>query len=340
MSATIKQIAELADVSRGTVDKVLNNRPGVKPATREKVLQIAKELNYTPNFLGKALVQSKSPLKLGIILTGDYNPFIQDMIEGIQSAQDEFRPFGLEITTKILTTIDPDEQLGMINSLVDQHVTGLAVFPIDAPQIKERLNQLENNHIPIITFNSRVHDIHDLCFIGQNHYKGGRTAAELMGKVIPGFRKVGVIISSRKLSCHQDRLKGFTEQLKEDTPAMEILEVRENQDRWEDAFQITQEYCGKYPEMNAIYITGGGVAGVGDALDAAGKAGQIHVICHDLTPGSIRLLKNGTVDFVLGQSPVNQGYQIVKVLFEYCMKKITPLKTIDIPITISIKESL
>ena len=68
MSVTIKQIAELANVSRGTVDKVLNGRPGVKEETKQKVLQIAKELNYHPNFLGKALVQSKTPLKIGVVL--------------------------------------------------------------------------------------------------------------------------------------------------------------------------------------------------------------------------------------------------------------------------------
>ena len=86
MGVTIKQIAELANVSRGTVDKVLNNRPGVKAETKAKILQIAKELNYQPNFLGKALVQSKDPTKLGIILTPDYNPFIQATLKGIHQA--------------------------------------------------------------------------------------------------------------------------------------------------------------------------------------------------------------------------------------------------------------
>ena len=76
MSVTIKEIAAMAGVSRGTVDKVLNHRPGVKKETKEKVLKIAKEMNYQPNFLGKALVQSKDPLKIGIILTPEYNPYI------------------------------------------------------------------------------------------------------------------------------------------------------------------------------------------------------------------------------------------------------------------------
>lgn len=64
MPVTIKEIAALANVSRGTVDKVLNNRPGVKDTTREKVLKIAKQLNYQPNFIGKALVHSRDLINL------------------------------------------------------------------------------------------------------------------------------------------------------------------------------------------------------------------------------------------------------------------------------------
>lgn len=74
MAVTVKQIAELANVSRGTVDRVLNNRSGVSEATRQKVLKIAKELHYEPNFLAKALVSKKESLKIGVILTPVITP--------------------------------------------------------------------------------------------------------------------------------------------------------------------------------------------------------------------------------------------------------------------------
>lgn len=340
MSVTIKQIAELANVSRGTVDKVLNHRGGVKPATKEKVLRIAKELNYHPNLLGKALVQSKTPSKLGVILTADYNPFIHEILAGIQKAQDEFEPFGIEIITKMLTTLEPAEQLGIINDLINQNVTGMAVFPIDDLQIISRVNQLAEDHTAIITFNSKVPDINSLCFIGQNHYRGGRTAADLFCKLIRKEMKVGVIVSSRNLSCHKDRLQGFTDRMKENSFPVTIVDVQENQDHKEDAFCIALEYCNKYPDLDAIYITGGGVAGVGSALDIAGMKGKVRVICHDLTPDSRELLQSDVIDFVLDQNPEEQGYLIIKVLFDYCMKGITPPEQIDIPITIAVNESL
>ena len=82
------------------------------------------------------------------------------------------------------------------------------------------------------------------------------------------------------------------------------------------------------------------MAGVGSALDIAGRTASVHVICHDLIPDSIALLQSGVVDFVLGQEPTLQGYQIVKTLFEYLVKDIEPPKLIDIPVTIAINESL
>ncbi len=77
MAVTVKQIAELANVSRGTVDRVLNNRSGVSEATRQKVLKIAKELHYEPNFLAKALVSKKESFKnRGHLKHRIYNPLL------------------------------------------------------------------------------------------------------------------------------------------------------------------------------------------------------------------------------------------------------------------------
>ena len=340
MAVTIKEIAALANVSRGTVDKVLNNRPGVKDSTREKVLKIATELHYQPNFIGKALVHSNNPIKIGIILTPDYNPFVQELLEGIQNAQNEFSAFGIEVITKMMTSLEPAEQLSIINELVDMNVSGMAVFPLDNPHIFSRVNHLIENQMAVITFNSKVEGIHHLSFIGQNHYKGGRTAASLISKICPPDTNIGVIISSHNLSCHQDRLRGFEDKLAELNSDFKILDIQENQDRKDDAFRITLEYCNNYPELGAIYLTSGGITGVASALEIAEKTQQIKVICHDITTDTVPLLKKGVVDFALGQSPVLQGYQLVKTLFEYLVKNICPPDNIEIPITIATDESL
>lgn len=340
MPVTIKEIATLANVSRGTVDKVLNDRPGVKDSTREKILKIAHELNYQPNFLGKALVRSKDPIKLGIILAPDYAAFTRDIMKGIQNAKDEFSVFGIEVIVKPLKTMDPDEQLATINELAEMNINGLSVFPLNDDRIFSKLNQLAQNQVAILSFNSKLNGIHDICFVGQDHYKAGRTAASLLGMIAPPQTEIGVIISTHSLSCHKDRLQGFEDKLAETYPDFKILDIQENKDKKEDAFRITLEYCNRYPNLGAIYLTSGGISGIASALEIAEHNPRIKVICHDIGDDTVSLLKKGVIDFAIGQDPVQQGYLLVKILFEYLIKKILPDGDVEIPITIATGESV
>ena len=65
MGVTIRQIAEAAGVSRGTVDRALNNRGRIRPEVAERVRQIAEEMGYKPNQLGRALSMSRNNIKIG-----------------------------------------------------------------------------------------------------------------------------------------------------------------------------------------------------------------------------------------------------------------------------------
>ena len=90
---TIKEIAELANVSRGTVDRVLNHRGAVSPETAKKVLEIARTLGYKPNRAGMALAAQKKKLRLGVILFGPENPFFQRVLEGVSAKAEELSAY-------------------------------------------------------------------------------------------------------------------------------------------------------------------------------------------------------------------------------------------------------
>lgn len=335
---TIKEIASLANVSRGTVDKVLNNRPGVKTETRERVIQIAKELNYEPNILGKALVRSNEKLKVGIILTPEYNPFVHEIIRGVKRAQKEYEIYGLEVNVKMLSTLEPAELIALLNWFENENYSGIAVFPNNDEQVIRKVNALSEKGMTIITFNSPVDEIQDLCYIGQNHFLGGQVAAGLISKLIPDQGTIALIISSENLSCHHYRRLGFVERIQQIKPNITITDPVENQDRSDDAFRQTIDFLNDYDDLVGIYVTGGGVSGIGKALDLFGKSGQVKVICHDVTEESTAMLKNQTVDFVIGQNPDLQGYLLVKTFFEYLFKKQVPARSIDIPVEIFTEE--
>lgn len=341
MAITIKEIACLANVSRATVDKVINNRPGIKKETRERIETILKEVNYQPNLLGKALVNSKEPLKIGIILTPEHNPFIQTILTGIRKAEEAFTPFGFSIIVKMLTTLEPAELVSILGELEAEAVDGIAFIPLNDKQVILKANQLAEKGIAILTWNSKLEGINDFRYVGQDHVKGGKIAAGLMEKLLPKGGNICIITSSKELSCHQDRLDGFTDRLKECKHPIHILDINENQDKRDEAFKITLEYCNKYPEIHGLYLTGSGCDGAVNALSLADRLEDVKLICHDLHPITEQLLKERVLDFVISQSAEAQGYQISKELFDFLIKKQVPsTHFFEIPVEIITRDLL
>jgi LacI family transcriptional regulator len=339
--ATIKKIAELANVSRGTVDRVLHDRSGVKPDVRQRILEIAEALDYKPNLIGRSLANLHDDISIGIILSPEYNPFIEDILKGVRAAGLEFKPFGFNVVVKMLDTLDPAEQLGLLDQLETQGISGISMIPLDTEEIRNKLNQLSQKGIPIVTFNSPMSGIDDLCFVGQDHICGGTCAGGLMGKILPDGGKIAAIISSKNLTCHQERLSGFYKKLNDCYPKLEVVEVAENADRDDLAFQSTFQFIQKYPDLSGIYIAGGGILGLAQALKATKKDGKIKVICHDFIDDVVRLLKDGTLDFAIGQNPERQGYLLVSLLFDYLVKKELPsTKFVEMPVEIATGDSI
>lgn len=336
---TIKHIAELANVSRGTVDKVINNRPGVKKETRERIEKLIKDIDYTPNPLGKALATCKTPIKIGIILVPVYNQFIQLLVDGIRSQEKELSHHGVEVAICTPSHHDPMEQLVFLQNFREQGVKYIAILPLYDTRLIDYANKMVEDGFTIITLNSRINEISSKFFLGQNPYKAGRTAAELVEKLVPSGN-IGLIISSMLLTCHQERQAGFRDRLGT-SENYTIIDTTENKDSNTMAFNSTLNLLRQEPDLQVIYITGGGIKGVVEALELYNLKQRIKLICHDLTADSITLLKNNTVDFVIDQMAFDQGRLLVSSLYEYHINgRVLNPESANIPIIIRTQETL
>lgn len=92
MAVTAQQIAELAGVSRGTVDRALHNRGRVNPEVAAKIHKIAAELGYKPNLIGQALVKSRREFKLGAILQSTETPTSRSCVQACSAPQRSLPP--------------------------------------------------------------------------------------------------------------------------------------------------------------------------------------------------------------------------------------------------------
>jgi LacI family transcriptional regulator, galactose operon repressor len=316
---TIRKIAEIANVSRGTVDKVLHNRPGVSDLVRDKVRKVAVALDYRPNIVGKALAGQQHPKTIGVIIAPDYNPFVEDIKIGVQAARDEIFDYGYNIDMRVLNTLDAQEQVNILDSFIENSVDGVALFSIDSEKIRKKIDAIVAQGLPVVTYNSDIRNSNRICFVGQDHYKGGFVAGDLMSNILPTDSEVIIITSLLELACHKNRTAGFKQAIQDFEANISVIAIVENQDRKQSAFEQTLKLIEKFPSIKGIYVTGGGVSGVGEALRTVDKHKDIKIICHDLVESTVKLMRQGVIDFTIGQDPFFQGYKPIKIIFEYLL---------------------
>lgn len=315
MGVTIRQIAEAAGVSRGTVDRALNNRGRIRPEIEQEIKRIAEEMGYRPNQMGRALSMSKNNIKIGVILQGSDTPFWQEVYLGIEEAREEVDNLGGHLLMRKTSHVSEEETLKAMEELRSEGVSGIAMVPVEAESIKERIDKfVEVYHIPVITFNSDVEGTKRLCFVGQNALQCGRAAAGLMGELTGGAGMTAVISGHAENPSLSNRVKGFRQELERKYPGMTMIGPEYCLEDNEKSEQIMDRILDKYPDLDGIYITSHGEEGVCRALKRHGKAGHIKMIANDFMGKNYELLKDGSIHFLIGQDAFVQGYEPVMIL--------------------------
>ncbi len=316
MSVTIRQIAEAAQVSRGTVDKVLNHRQGVSGPVRERIRQVAEDLGYKPNAAGKSLAFQKKPLRIGFLLLNAHDPFYQDLRAGVERAAEELAGFGVEVDCRIMEHATVAEQVAGIRALAREPLAGLALSPLDDPAVTGELNRLvEERGLRIVTSNSDLNTVNRICFVGQDLKRSGRVAGELVGQLLPAGGTVLALSGLSRLKAHLERLVGFREVLAETHPGLRIIRTVHDVTDSEMSYREVLAFMDANPAPDAIFLTGAGVAGVGRALLERGRP-DIRFVCYDSLPETLDLLRRRIVNFTITQDPFMQGYLPVKLLFD------------------------
>ena len=324
MAVTIKEIAKISNVSRGTVDRALNNRGGVNREVELRIRKIALDLGYKPNRAGKALAARKKPVKIGCLLPSTDNPFFNDVIAGLRAAEKELSDYGFSLELVLQKGYDVNMHLDAIQSLVDKGVDALCLTTVDVPLITEKINELIRSGIPIATINSDVRGTLRLFYVGSNYIKGGKTAAGMLAIMLKEKGKTLIVTGSVKMQGHNRRIHGFCKEIKEKQMDISIVDVIESQDDDETAYRLTKESLNHYHSINSIYITAAGVAGVCRAVEELGLAGKLHLISFDDIPATRQAVLDGTIDATICQEPFEQGYQAIKLMFNYFIEGVTP----------------
>lgn len=339
MTVTIRQIAEKAGVSRGTVDRVLNGRPGVKPHVRDKILAIADELNYVPNLAAKALAFNKKPIQIGVIMPPKEIYFFEEIRKGIEMAADELQGLGIQLEYVYVDNRRPEEGDVAIRRLLEDGVSGILLAFMEDDLIRDAIHAAFDQGVPVVTLNSDVESSNRLCFVGQDLRKSGHIAAGLMRRMLSRSARVAVVASNLKFQAHRLRVDGFQEGLI--GSEITVSKVIEAFDRYEDTYNQLLEHLQQEPNLDGIFMATGDVGGCLDAIRRLGLEGKLRIVSNDMVPEAEQGLKEGIIDFTITQNPIQQGYRSLRILYDYLFSGKKPESEIIYTDTsILIRESL
>jgi LacI family transcriptional regulator len=298
MRATLTDIAHEAGVSPATVDRVLNDRPGVQARTKAQVLAVARRLGYLP----ADPLHNLRPLKLAFLLPEGPNAFMRDLAAQIALQTPHYAAVSVQIHQ--IAGFDPARLAGQLTALQGQN-DGLALIAIDHPVVREALRALAQTNIPVVTLVSDIHNTPRTAYIGIDNGQAGRLAGYVLGRFLGKTRpaKVALFAGSLAYRGHHEREMGFRQILSQDFPGFIVSEVREVHEDRDRAYAETLSLLDSQPDLAAIYNAGGATAGIARALKDRGRAGKIVFVAHEATTANKALLLDGTLDGVIDQNP-------------------------------------
>ena len=321
---TMKRIAELCGVSRGTVDRALNGRGRVNAETADKIRKTAQELGYEPNPAGKALSARKKRPVIRIVIPSENNPFFDDVLKGMEEAAAQYQIYGVQIKYHTMKGYDPAKQLAILQEIEDQ-VQALIINPIDDPAIITQINRMIDNGVFVVTVNNDIEGTKRHCYVGTDYYNGGITSCALMEALLGKTANLAIILGSLKLRGHRLRLEGFKTRMQR-LPDFQLTAVLENNDDDIYAYEKTKELLTAHPEINAISVLAAGVYGTCRAVMQLPEDKRPLIIAFDTVPTTVEMMQFGIIKATIYQHPYRQGFSAVNKAFEYLVHGRLPEK--------------
>lgn len=340
----IKDIAEKIGVSRGTIDRVLHNRSDVKSDTREKVLAAIKELGYTPNLLAKSL-SSKKTLSIAVIIPEitKENPYWNKLHTGIQKAGKEIENYNVYITCFTYQANQKTSYKASIKEALASQPNGVILHPIFEKEAYAFTLDLDRKNIPYVYIDIDLQKGNNLAYFGQDAWQSGFLAAKLLSLSIPANSHILILklSNSKGISYHiEKREAGFLSYL-EKHPNLNIsieshlvdLQIKN------ELAETLNTVLENHTNLAGIFVAGSLVFNVAEYLSKQNLT-TIKLIGYDLIEANIKELKQGNIDILLSQKPVEQGYKSVIALFKNIVSKEKVDQINFSPIDIIVKENL
>jgi len=261
--------------------------------------------------IGAAAPACAKDYKVGYSVFWGTNPFLVTMVNGAKKAVAEWKAKGVNIDLIVTNGGDNDKakQVADLEDISAQKVDGVLIFPGDSVMVAEPIKTIFNaQNIPVVITDIGIRSGKYISLIITDNKKGGESAGEYMAKLVPKGSKFVTLDHAPTNDNGQTRRKGFESKAAElglnviHEQPVQFLTLDSARQAMEDLLVSEPDVKGAFA-FNQLVLQG-----AYQALEQAGKAGQVKLVGFDLDPVSYQMVKDGKIDALVIQDPFRMGY--------------------------------
>lgn len=321
----IKDIAERAGVSVGTVDRVLHKRSNVSANALKKVEDVLKELDYRPNMYASALAYNRNYRFCCLIPKHASEAYWEEIERGVRKAEEVRRDFHVEVETMYYSRLHSDSFVKTYTDCLAGNPDGVILVPSTLELTRGFTDRLHSRKIPFILLDSYMSDLHPLSFYGQDSLQSGRFAARMLMLIARNEEAVMLMKQTKdgKMASKQqeNREVGFRHYMKEHFPGVRIIEVNLPLDEERKSYDgILEQFFTEHPEIHHCVALNSKAHIVGTFLLKTNRR-DIQIMGYDVVHKNADCLRKGSISFLISQHAYQQGYYSVETLFRAIVLK-------------------
>jgi LacI family transcriptional regulator len=324
----IKDIAEMAGVSEGTVDRVLHNRGKVSTSAAQRVKRVLEKINYTPNLIARTLGSNKTFQLVAIIPNPKLDPYWHQSFEGVKQAESELAQFGITVNMDYLF-FDPHKKESFQEVTLKAFHTkpdGILIAPLFYYASMPFFKVLKESQIPFVLINTYIKEAEGLGYIGQDSFQSGKLAAELIsfGQTRETCFAILHVDEDLTNSVHLvDKERGFKSYFNSWNDHNLVINTFSISSPEQPEFKAQIEKVLAVPNLSGIFVSTSKTHVIAKELER--KKMTIRLVGYDLLDQNLEFLRKGYIHFLIHQNPRRQAKLGVRSLANYLLfEKIPP----------------
>jgi LacI family transcriptional regulator len=339
---TVRQIAEKAQLSVATVDRVINGRTTVRRGTALRVQSAAQALGYQFTVPIRIRTDEDPPdtIKCVFLLQRRASSFYQNLSEELERTAQRDPQRSVQVTIEHMDDyLEPAKVADTLRSVAGQ-VDAVAVVATESNPVSDAIEFLAEQQIPVVALLSDLSSPKLAGYAGINNRMAGRTAAWTIARCADRPGELGVLIGSHNYIGQEEREIGFRGYFREKGLEFKVLEPAVCLDDPKIAYQQTLELLRAADELAGIYNVGGGASGVLRAIEEIKPSRKLAYVCHELTPATRAGLSAGTIDLVLGHDVPELARSALRMLADLKKAPSARKQSVVVPFNIYTSENI